>query len=49
VDPLREKDTGIEKCDVSIEDGAGELKSRFIVQMICRNGLLFLPHINGQY
>jgi hypothetical protein len=38
VDPLREKDIGIEKCEVSIEDGAGESKSRFIVKMTCRHG-----------
>ncbi|KFY91744.1 hypothetical protein V498_05344 [Pseudogymnoascus sp. VKM F-4517 (FW-2822)] len=35
VDPLREKDTGIERCEVSVEDGAGGVKSRFVAQMIC--------------
>jgi hypothetical protein len=38
VDPLREKDTDIERCEVTVEDGAGEIKSRFIVKMICRHG-----------
>jgi cell cycle checkpoint control protein RAD9A len=38
VDPLREKDIGIEKCEVAIEDDAGEAKSRFIVKMTCRHG-----------
>jgi cell cycle checkpoint control protein RAD9A len=38
VDPTREKDTSIEKCDVVVEDGPGEVKSRFIIKMTCRNG-----------
>lgn len=38
VDPTREKDTSIEKCDVVVEDGPGEAKSRFIIKMMCRNG-----------
>ena len=38
VDPIREKDTSIEKCEVSIEDGAGEVKSRFVVKMIAKHG-----------
>ncbi|OBT62666.1 hypothetical protein VE03_07509 [Pseudogymnoascus sp. 23342-1-I1] len=39
-DPLREKDTGIERCEVSVEDGAGGVKSRFVAQMICRHGVI---------
>ena len=38
VDPTREKDTSIEKCEVVVEDGPGETKSRFIIKMTCRNG-----------
>ena len=38
VDPTREKDTSIERCEVVVEDGPGEAKSRFIIKMICRNG-----------
>ncbi|ELR06418.1 hypothetical protein GMDG_02134 [Pseudogymnoascus destructans 20631-21] len=40
IDPLREKDTGIERCEVSVEDGAGGVKSRFVAQMICRHGVI---------
>lgn len=36
-DPLHEKDTTIERCDVIVEDEPGK-KSRFIVNVICRNG-----------
>lgn len=42
VDPQREKDTGIDKCEVNIEDGGGEVKSRFVIKMICRNGKIHL-------
>lgn len=40
VDPTREKDTAVEKCDVSVEDGEGKAKSRFIIKMTCRHGVL---------
>ncbi|CZT50216.1 related to rad9 protein [Rhynchosporium secalis] len=40
VDPTREKDTAVEKCDVSIEDGEGKTKSRFVIRMTCRHGVL---------
>ncbi|KAG0648557.1 DNA repair rad9 [Hyphodiscus hymeniophilus] len=40
VDPTREKDTAVERCDVSIEDGEGETKSRFIIKIVCRHGVL---------
>ncbi|KAG9249188.1 DNA repair protein-like protein rad9 [Calycina marina] len=40
LDPTREKDIGVEKCDVSIEDGDGKVKSRFIVKTMCRHGVL---------
>ena len=43
-DPTRERDTGIDKCEVSIEDG-GEVKSRFVVQMTCRHGVLKTYHL----
>ncbi len=43
-DPSREKDIGIDKCEVSIEDG-GEVKSRLIVQMTCRHGVLKTYHL----
>ncbi|PQE11921.1 hypothetical protein CJF31_00000033 [Rutstroemia sp. NJR-2017a BVV2] len=39
-DASRERDTAIERCDVSIEDGDGKTKSRFIVKIICRHGVL---------
>jgi hypothetical protein len=37
-DPSREKDTAIERCDVSVEDGEGKAKSRFVIKMVCRHG-----------
>jgi cell cycle checkpoint control protein RAD9A len=39
VDPTREKDTAVERCDVSIEDGEGKTKSRFIIKITCRHGM----------
>lgn len=41
-DPMREKDTAVEKCDVSIEDGEGKAKSRFIIKIMCRHGEFML-------
>ena len=41
MDPTREKDTAIERCDVSVEDGEGTGKSRFIVKIACRHGMKF--------
>ena len=38
VDPTRERDTAVEKCDVSVEDGEGKAKSRFIIKIMCRHG-----------
>lgn len=38
VDPTREKDTAVEKCDVSVEDEEGKAKSRFIIKMTCKHG-----------
>jgi cell cycle checkpoint control protein RAD9A len=35
---MREKDTAVERCDVSIMDGDGTEKSRFIVKIACRHG-----------
>ena len=38
VDPVREKDTAVERCDVSVEDGESKTKSRFIVKIMCKHG-----------
>ena len=38
VDPQREKDTDIERCEVIVEDGPEDIKSRLIIKMICRHG-----------
>lgn len=43
-DPKGEKDTAVERCDVSVEDGDRKAKSRFIVKIICRHGSLPSPH-----
>ncbi|KAM3148648.1 hypothetical protein ABEW05_011120 [Botrytis cinerea] len=45
-DVFKEKDTAIEKCDVSIEDGDGATKSRFIVKILCRHGVLKIYRLN---
>ncbi|EDN90607.1 hypothetical protein SS1G_00007 [Sclerotinia sclerotiorum 1980 UF-70] len=45
-DASKEKDTAIEKCDVSIEDGDGATKSRFIVRILCRHGVLKIYRLN---
>jgi hypothetical protein len=55
VDPTREKDTAIERCDVSVEDGEGTGKSRFIVKIVCRHGMTssldrissLIPYLKG--
>ncbi|RDL35149.1 Rad9-domain-containing protein [Venustampulla echinocandica] len=39
-DPTRERETAIERCDVSVEDGEGNTKSRFIIRIICRHGVV---------
>lgn len=39
-DPSREKDTAVERCDVSVEDGEGKTKSRFVIKIVCRHGVL---------
>jgi cell cycle checkpoint control protein RAD9A len=38
-----ERDTAIERCDVSVEDGEGKAKSRFVVRIICRHGKINNP------
>jgi cell cycle checkpoint control protein RAD9A len=38
LDPSKEKGTAIEKCEVSVEDGEGKARSRFIVKLVCKNG-----------
>lgn len=46
---MREKDTAIERCDVTVEDGEGTGKSRFIVKIACRHGMvsnIYLDHSN---
>ncbi|KAI6714962.1 hypothetical protein JHW43_002469 [Diplocarpon mali] len=40
VDATREKDTAVEKCDIAIEDGGGKAKSRFVIKITCRHGVL---------
>lgn len=35
---MREKDTAVERCDVAVEDGEGDAKSRFIIKIVCRHG-----------
>jgi len=47
-----ERDTAIERCDVSVEDGEGKTKSRFVVKIICRHGKensRILPSISLTY
>lgn len=45
-DPSREKDTGIEKCEVTVEDETGGVKSRFVVRLMCRHGEYAIFHIH---
>ncbi|TGO84285.1 hypothetical protein BPOR_0524g00050 [Botrytis porri] len=45
-DAFKEKDTAIEKCDVSIEDGDRVAKSRFVVKILCRHGVLKIYRLN---
>ncbi|RFU26903.1 hypothetical protein B7463_g9457, partial [Scytalidium lignicola] len=41
VDSTREKDTGVEKCDVSVEDGDGRSgRNRFVIKIFCKHGVL---------
>ncbi|PBP17691.1 DNA repair protein rad9 [Diplocarpon rosae] len=40
IDPTREKDTAVEKCEIAIEDGEGKAKSRFVIKITCRHGVL---------
>ena len=42
VDPTREKDTAVERCDVSVEDGDGRTKSRFVIKIMCRHGMVII-------
>ncbi|RKF79015.1 DNA repair protein rad9 [Golovinomyces cichoracearum] len=39
VDPNREKETAVEKCEARVEDEEETLKSRFVIKMICRHGV----------
>ncbi|KAF4624704.1 hypothetical protein G7Y89_g13468 [Cudoniella acicularis] len=39
-DPTRERDTAIERCDVSVEDEEGKTKSRFVIKIVCRHGVI---------
>ncbi|TQS35889.1 hypothetical protein Golomagni_03678 [Golovinomyces magnicellulatus] len=39
VDPNREKETAVEKCEARVEDDEETLKSRFVIKMICRHGV----------
>ncbi|ESZ92297.1 hypothetical protein SBOR_7337 [Sclerotinia borealis F-4128] len=45
-DASKEKDTAIERCDVSIEDGDRATKSRFTVKILCRHGVLKIYRLN---
>ncbi|KAH8683364.1 Rad9-domain-containing protein [Tricladium varicosporioides] len=38
-DQTRERETAIERCDVSVEDGEGA-KSRFVIKIICKHGVV---------
>ena len=38
VDLAREKDGAVERCDVSVDDGEGKAKSRFVIKIMCRHG-----------
>lgn len=40
VDPSRERDTAVERCDVAVEDGEGKAESRFVIKIICRHGVI---------
>lgn len=40
IDPTGERETAVERCDVSVEDGEGTAKSRFIIKIVCRHGVL---------
>ncbi|KAH8821566.1 DNA repair protein-like protein rad9 [Xylogone sp. PMI_703] len=40
VDSTRERDTGVERCDVSVEDGNGRSgRNRFIIKIFCKHGV----------
>ncbi|CAG8970877.1 hypothetical protein HYALB_00000856 [Hymenoscyphus albidus] len=39
-DPSRERETAIERCEVTVQDGEGQARSRFIVKIICRHGVI---------
>ena len=36
----REKDTSIERCEVSVQDRPDKIECRLIIKMICRHGRL---------
>lgn len=48
-DPLKERDTAIERCDGSIEDGKTGTKSRLIIKMVCRHGVLKTYRLTFEY
>lgn len=45
-DPTREKDTAVERCDISVEDGEGKAKSRFVIKLVCRHGMMSLYSVS---
>lgn len=36
---VKEKDTAVERCEVSLQDRPDETECRMIVKMICRHGM----------
>jgi len=45
LDPSREKDTAVEKCEVTIEDGHDKAQCRMVIRMICRHGEPIIPQL----
>lgn len=46
-DPSRERETAVERCEVSVQDGEGQARSRFVVRIICRHGMSVKPLSRG--
>ncbi|EGC45311.1 DNA repair protein RAD9 [Histoplasma capsulatum var. duboisii H88] len=40
VSDFKDKETAIERCEVRLQDGPNETQCRFIIQMICRQGVV---------
>ncbi|EPE34621.1 hypothetical protein GLAREA_10315 [Glarea lozoyensis ATCC 20868] len=39
-DPSRERDTAVERAEITVEDEEGKSKSRFTIRIICRHGVI---------